>query len=69
MTRVNPVHDDMNQSQIRPASANTPDEKTRLAATRGAAARTVADHAVDAVDCALLLDALGLRPGEGKRGQ
>jgi hypothetical protein len=33
---------------------------------RAAAARTVASNAIDAADCAELLDMLGLDPGEGR---
>ena len=34
--------------------------------TRRRATRFVASQAVDAADCAILLDALGLRPEEGR---
>jgi len=53
------------QTQIRPASVRTPDEKTRERIRRRDAARAVATRALDAEDCALLLDMLGLHPNEG----
>lgn len=42
-------------------------EKLHDAIQHSKAARTVADHAADAEDCALLLAMLGLNASEGKR--
>lgn len=42
-------------------------ERNQTAAQSARAARTVAGHASDAVDCANLLDMLGLDASDGKR--
>jgi inosine/xanthosine triphosphate pyrophosphatase family protein len=41
------------------------DDSEAVLAERRAAVRAVASAALDADDCALLLEALGLKPGEG----
>ena len=43
----------------------TPDDSALVAEQRRRAVRAIASAATDAEDCALLLDALGLRPSEG----
>ena len=53
------------QTQLRPASHHTDREKALEVARRRAAVRMVATRAIDARDCATLLDLLGLHPGEG----
>ena len=58
-------YDGGSQTQIRPASANTPDEQTRERATHRAAVRAVVVRARNAKDARLLLDVLGLHPAEG----
>lgn len=59
-------YDGSSQTQIRPASVNTPDEKTRERARRHAAVRVVATRATDVDDFLRLLDLLGLNPSEGR---
>lgn len=43
----------------------TADDSAMIAEQRRRAVRAIASAATDADDCALLLDALGLRPAEG----
>lgn len=59
-------YDGSSQTGIRPASVNTPDEKTLERVRRRAAVRVVATHATDADDFLRLLDLLGLHPSEGR---
>lgn len=44
----------------------TPDDSALVAEQRRRAVRAIASAAADAGDCALLLDALGLRAAEGR---
>ena len=66
MTRVNPVHDDMNQTQIRPAASITERQKATERKFRCAAVLTVASNSRHADDFIDLLEMLGLRASEGR---
>ncbi|MEC3978946.1 hypothetical protein [Amycolatopsis sp. H20-H5] len=62
-SRPNPAED---QSWLAGVRA---EEEVRLTAQNGRAARIVAGHSSDALDCAELLAMLGLEAEEGRRAQ
>ncbi len=58
-------YDSSTQGQLRTPVPTTDRERTFRAQQRRATTRQVATRAVDAQDCAFLLDVLGLHPSEG----
>lgn len=58
-------YDGSSHGQLFLPGDHTERERAQKAAVRRAATRLVGTRAVDAADCALLLDMLGLNPSEG----